>query len=208
MGTKATLNATPDPPAGLADALFSQTQQRVLGLMFGQPDRSFYLTELIRLIGAGRGAVQREPARLERSGLVKVTAVGSQKHFQAEPTSPLFDELCSIARKTVGMAEPLREALAPLARGIRAAFVYGSVAKRQDTAASDIDVMIVGDRVTYPEVYSALEPLNEKLGRAVNPTVMRTGDYRKRLREGSAFVSRVNSQPKLWIIGGEDDLGA
>jgi len=208
MGTQSSHKAIPDRPAGLADALFSQTQQRVLGLLFGQPDRSFYLTELIRLIGAGRGAVQRELARLERSGLVTVSAVGTQKHFKAEPTSPLFDELCSIARKTVGLAEPLREALAPLASGIRAAFVYGSVAKRQDTASSDIDVMILGDRVSYPEVYSALEPLSGALGRTVNPTVMRIDDYRKRIEDGPAFVARVNAQPKLWIIGGESDLTA
>ena len=124
----------------LADALFSATQQRVLGFLFGQPDRSFYATELIGLVGAGSGAVQRELARLQKSGLVTVSRLGTQKHYQANPQSPIFEELRDITQKTVGLAQPLREALAPLAPRITAAFVFGSVAKRSDTAASDIDV--------------------------------------------------------------------
>src|SRR3990167_8175525 len=133
----------------LADALFSTTQQRVLAYLFGQPERSFFATELIGLAGGGSGAVQRELARLEDSGLVTVKRIGTQKHFQANPKSPLFAELCGIARKTVGLAEPLREALAPLAKRITAAFVFGSVAKRSDTAASDIDVLVLSDRLDY-----------------------------------------------------------
>jgi predicted nucleotidyltransferase len=191
----------------LADALFPMTQQRVLGLLFGQPDRSFYATELIGLVGAGSGAVQRELARLEQSGLVTVSRLGTQKHYQANPDSPLFTELCSIARKTVGLAEPLREALAPLASRIVAAFVYGSVAKRQDTAASDIDLMVVSDDLTYADVFGALET-DTKLGRAVNPTVYSRKDLAKRAKEGNAFVTRVLAQPKVWVIGTEDDLSA
>ena len=192
----------------LADALFSTTQQRVLGLLFGQPDRSFYATELIGLIKAGSGAVQRELARLEQSGLVTVRRLGNQKHYQANPDSPLFAELCAIARKTVGLAEPLREALAPLARKIAAAFVYGSIAKRQDTAASDIDLMVVSDRVTYADVFAALEPLQGKLGRTINPTVYSRQDLAQRLKKRNAFVTRVLAQPKVWIIGSESALAA
>ena len=125
-------SSLPPRATSLADALFSTTQQRVLGLLFGQPDRSFYATELISLAGSGSGAVQRELARLEQSGLVAVHRIGTQKHYQANPDSPLYSELQGIARKTVGLAEPLRDALAPFAGKIIAAFVYGSVAKRQD----------------------------------------------------------------------------
>ncbi len=85
----------------LADALFTGTQQRVLGLLFGQPTRSFYANELIGLAGAGSGAVQRELARLTQSGLLTVRPVGNQKHYQANPDSPLFAELCSIAQKAL-----------------------------------------------------------------------------------------------------------
>lgn len=192
----------------LADALFSKTQQRVLGLLFGQPDRSFYATEVIGLVGAGSGAVQRELARLEQSGLVTVRRLGTQKHYQANPDSPLFVELCAIARKTVGLAEPLREALAPLVKEIAAAFVYGSVAKRQDTAASDIDLLVVSDSLTYADVFGALEPVQAKLARIVNPTVYSRKELAQRLKKRNAFVTRLLAQPKVWVIGSENDLAA
>lgn len=194
--------------ASLADALFSTTQQRVLALLFGQPDRSFYATELIGLAGAGSGAVQRELARLEQSGLVTVRRLGTQKHYQADPGSPLFSEICGIVQKTVGLAEPLRAALAPLAANILAAFVYGSVAKRQDTAASDIDLMVISDTVGYADLYAALESVAARLGRAVNPTVYTRRQLAKRRREDTAFVKRVLGQPKVWLIGSDDVLAA
>lgn len=192
----------------LADALFSTTQQRVLGLLFGQPDRSFYATELIGLTGAGSGAVQRELARLEQSGLVTVRRVGAQKHYQANPESPLFDELCGIARKTVGLAEPLRKALASLAPKIAAAFVYGSVARKADTASSDVDLMVVSDDVTYADVFGLLESVSAELRRTVNPTVYTRKELTKRIKEANPFVTRVLAQPKVWIYGSEDELAA
>jgi predicted nucleotidyltransferase len=195
-------------PGSLADALFSTTQQRVLGLLFGQPDRSFYATELIGLAGGGSGAVQRELASLEQSGLVTIRRLGTQKHYQANPASPLFTELCGIARKTVGLAEPLREVLAPLASRIVMAFVYGSVAKRQDTASSDIDLMVVSDDLSYAEVFETLEAIDARLGRVVNPTVYTRRELAKRVKDGNAFVKRVLAQPKVWVIGTEDDLAA
>ena len=200
-------HTSPPPQASLADALFSGTQQRVLALLFGQPERSFYATELIGLVGAGSGAVQRELARLASSGLVTVRPVGTQKHYQANPDSPIFAELTGIAQKTVGLAEPLREALAPLASRIKAAFVFGSVAKRQDTAASDIDLMLVSDSLGYADVYGALEAASTRLNRTVNPTILTPQELAKRVKQDNAFVSRVLSQPKIWLIGGEDELG-
>ena len=203
MGTKAKAPAT---HTSLADALFSGTQQRVLGLIFGQPRRSFYATELIGLTGGGSGAVQRELARLSQSGLVTIHPVGNQKHYQANPDSPIYAELCGIAQKTVGLAEPLREALAPLAKKIAAAFVYGSVAKRQDTAASDIDLMLISDTLGYADVFAVLEDVGARLGRPVNPTLMTRKELAKRVAGDSSFVTRVLAQPKLWLIGGDDDL--
>jgi predicted nucleotidyltransferase len=195
-------------PGSLADALFSTTQQRVLGLLFGQPDRSFYATELIKLTAGGSGAVQRELARLERSGLVVVSRQGTQKHYRANPDSPLFAELSGIARKTVGLAEPLREVLAPFAAEIRAAFVYGSIAKRSDNARSDIDLLIVSDTLSYPDTYLALAQASHKLGREISPTIYKSAELQERLREGNAFVVRVMAQPKLWIVGDEHALAA
>ncbi len=190
----------------LADALFTKTQQRVLGVLFGAPDRSFYASELIRTAGTGSGAAQRELARLEDSGLVVGQRIGHQKHYQANASSPLFAELRNIVLKTVGLAEPLREGLKPLSSAIRAAFVYGSVAKASDRSGSDIDLMIISDSLTYGEVFAALERVAKNVGRQVNPTVYTVAEFSKRSRGESAFVTRVLEQPKIWVIGSEDDL--
>ena len=143
MGMKAaSLDRVGVQQPGLADALFAKVQQRVLGVLFGNPLRSYYANEVIALARSGTGAVQRELGRLEASGLVTVRRVGNQKHYQANAGSPVFEELRALVLKTVGLADVLRAALAPMAKDIRAAFVYGSVAKRQDTATSDIDLMV------------------------------------------------------------------
>ena len=191
----------------LADALFSTTQQRVLALIFGQPDRSFYANEVIGLAQGGSGAVQRELARLAQSELVTVRATGKQKHYQANSASPIFKELCSIARKTIGLAEPLREALAPLADRIRAAFVYGSVAKRQDVASSDIDLMLISDEVTYADLFKTLEAVSLRLGRNVNPTIYTSQEFTQRVANGESFIKRVLRQPKIWLLGDDRALG-
>ena len=190
----------------LADALFTKTQQRVLRVIFGQPDRSFYASELIRDAGTGSGAAQRELARLEASGLIVARRIGNQKHYQANATSPLFSELRNIVLKTVGLAEPLRDALKPVSSSIRAAFVYGSVAKATDQATSDVDLMIISDSLTYGEAFGALERATRIVGRKVNPTVYTANEFSKRARTENAFVTRVLEQPKLWVIGSEDDI--
>ena len=178
----------------------------MVGLLFGQPSRSFYATELIGLADIGSGAVQRELANLAQSGLVTVRALGNQKHYQANPDSPIFAELRGIAEKTVGLAEPLREVLAPLAPQIHAAFVYGSIAKRTDTSASDIDLMLLSDQVTYADPFAALEARSGRLGRKVNPTILTSKQFYKRVKAEEAFLTKVLAQPKVWIIGGERDL--
>jgi len=208
MKAKSTATSSPPPRTSLADALFSTVQQRVLAYLFGQPERSFFATELIKLAGGGSGAVQRELKRLADSGLVTVSRLGTQKHYQANPKSPLFTELCAIAQKTVGLAEPLREALAPVAKRTKAAFVYGSVAKRSDTAASDIDLMVISDRLTYADLFATLEQASARLGRKVNPTVYSRQELAKRIKQRNAFITRVMAQPKVWLIGGEADLAA
>jgi predicted nucleotidyltransferase len=191
--------------AGLADALFSSTQQRVLGMLFGQPDRSFYATELIGLLGVGSGAVQRELARLQKSGLVTVRKVGAQKHYQANPDSPIFHELSGIVTKTVGMAEPLRNALAPFVGRIQAAFVYGSVAAGSDTAKSDIDLMLICDGLSYVDVFEALQTAEARLGRPVNPTLYTPVEWSEKIQSGNGFAAKVAERPKLFLIGSEQD---
>ena len=145
-------------------------------------------------------------ARLADSRLVTVKRVGTQRHYQADPQSPLVVELCSIAQKTVGLAKPLREALALLAKRIAAAFAFGSVAKRSDAAARDSDVLVLSDSVDYADVFAALQSAEAKLGRTVNPTVYTPANWRRKRKEGNAFVVKVAAQPKVFLIGTEEDI--
>ena len=190
--------------SALADALFTSTQQRVLALLFGQTSRSFFVTELVALADSGSGAVQRELARLAQSGLVTVTRVGNQKHYQANHESPLFEELCSIIEKTVGLQEPVRAALEPLADKIGLALIYGSIAKRSDTAASDIDLLLVSDWLTLEEVYVALVPVEKLLDRSVNPTLYTSKEFKHRCKSKNAFLTRVLNGSNIVLIGSVD----
>ena len=192
--------------SGIAAALFSATQQRVLGLLFGQPDRSFFANEIIALAGAGSGATQRELAKLELASLVKTSRVGNQKHYQANSDSPIYAELASIIAKTVGIVEPLRAALAPLAKKIHVAFVYGSIAKKSDTAKSDIDIMVIASDLSYADVYAALEIAEARLARTISPTVQSPAEWRKKMSAKNAFTIKVSTQPKLFLIGDEATL--
>lgn len=191
---------------GLADALFSATQQRVMALLFGQPERSFFTNELIGLVGAGSGAVQREVRRLVESGLVTVTRIGSQKHYQANPAAPIFDELRSIVTKTLGPAEALRAALLPLGDKVRLALVYGSVAKHSDTAHSDIDLLIVSDVLTLEQVYSALTSVEQRLGRHVSPTLYTVAEFHRRRTGGNPFLTKVLAGETIRLTDDIDTL--
>jgi len=190
--------------SALADALFTSTQQRVLAFLFGQPNRSYFVTELVSLVGAGRGAVQRELARLAKSGLVTVTRIGNQKHFQANHDSPLFDELCSIVEKTFGLQRPIRTVLETLAGKLSLALIYGSVAKHSDTSSSDIDLLIVSDDLTLEDAYAALAPAEKLLDRRVNPTLYTSEEFEERRSNKNAFLSRVLDGPTITLMGSVD----
>ncbi|WP_446831559.1 nucleotidyltransferase domain-containing protein [Candidatus Foliamicus sp.] len=194
-------------PTSIAGALFTTTQQRVLGLLFGQPERSFFARELIRITGSGSGAVQRELKRLSSSGLVTVNQIGKQKHFQANPDCPIFDELRAMVRKTIAVAAPIRRALASLAHGIALALIYGSVAKGTDTANSDIDLLVVADDLTLEALYAALAPSEASLARKISPTLYTTGEFDDRRANGSPFLCRVLDSEHLVIIGAENAKG-
>ena len=194
--------------SSLADALFTGTQQSVLALLFGHPTRSFYANELISLAGRGSGAVQRELTRLAGSGLVTVRSIGNQKHYQANADAPIFEEIKGVVQKTFGLAEPLRQALGPLSKKLVAAFVYGSVTKNADTSSSDIDLMVISDELTYPDLFIALEAASATIGRTVNPTILTRKELAKRVKAKESFMTRVFAQPKIWIVGDDGALAA
>lgn len=199
MGTRSSIHS------GLATALFSPVLGRVLGLLFGQPDRSFQSAELIRLAGSGTGATHRVLTRLAEAGLVTVTAIGNQKHYQANRSAPVFHELRGLIVKTVGVVEPLQRALESVAGQVRAAFVYGSVAKGSDTAGSDIDLMVISDRLDHADLFESLQPAEEVLARRVNPTVMSRKEWLTKRADRGSFAARVAAGPRLPVIGSDDD---
>jgi predicted nucleotidyltransferase len=202
------ISTNPIDASATANALFPKVRQRVLAVLFGSPDRSFYANEVIALAASGTGAVQRELASLSAAGLLSVRKQGNQKHYQANASAAVFAELRGLVLKTVGLADVLRSALDPLAAQIDFAFVYGSVARQQDTAQSDLDVMLVSANLGYGELFAELEDASVTLGRKINPTLYTPVEWAKRIAQDSAFVTRVLQQPKIWLIGIEENLHA
>ena len=193
-------------PTPLADALFTPVQQRVLGLLFGQPKRRFQSADLIRLVDSGTGATHRVVKRLAGSGLVLESVDGRQKYYQANPDSPVFDELVGLIRKTVGLAGPLRDALMPLADRIRAAFVYGSIASGRDRADSDIDLMVIAEDLDYPALFEAVQVAESQLARSVDCRVMTPSEWQGKRARADSFVARLHEKPHVFVLGSEDDL--
>lgn len=183
--------------SNLAGALFTRTQQQVLGLLFGHPDQSFYLNEVIRHANIGRGSVVRELARLTDAGIVTLTRKGNQNHYQANPGCPIFTELKGLVMKTAGLAGIVQQALAPVLPSLDQAFVYGSVAKGEEHASSDVDVMLVGEDVSYSQIIELLEPAERQLQRTVNPTLYTPSEFAQRLAGGQGFLSKGMNQARI-----------
>jgi predicted nucleotidyltransferase len=190
----------------LSNALFSKVQQRVLALIFGHPERSFYTSEIVRNVQSGVGAVERELSKLERSHLVSVERIGNQKHYRANQTAPIFEELRGIVEKTAGLAEPIRKFLEPYANDIKSAFLFGSVAKGTDTAQSDIDLIVIGNHLDFSDLYTAAQNAERKLGRKVNPLFFSPEDWQRKTADKGSVFGKIGHSPKIFIIGSEKDL--
>lgn len=205
LGTSVPRMGTGDSLGLLGAALFGKSKRALLALFYVQPERTFYGRQIMRTLGSGQGAVQRELARLVDAGLLVRTQVGSQVHYQANAASPVFAELKSLMLKSSGVADVLREALACLSERIAVAFVYGSLAKGTDHANSDVDVMVIGG-VSFGEVVAALQPAQKTIGREVNPAVYSEREYRKKHRAKHHFLMAVLDTPKIFIVGGAHEL--
>lgn len=195
-----TITRHPIEPSAL---LIGEDYRRLLGLLLMRPDQDFHVREISRLTGADAGNAQRALKRMEQAGLLKSSRSGNQLRYKANRACPIFPELQGIIRKTVGLADVLRDALEPLSGRIEAAFVFGSVARGEEGPASDIDLMVVGN-VSFDEVVVALHPLHERLGREINAVVMKRPEFRRRLKEGS-FVARVMNGEKIMLLGALDE---
>lgn len=191
---------------GVTDALFSKVQQRVMALLFAQPERNFYTSEILRHVDCGVGAVDRELNRLLGCGLVTVERVGNQKHYRVNKAAPVFEDLRALLEKTVNVTEPLKKSFERYADGIRSAFVFGSVAKGSDTADSDVDILVIGDDLNYSDLYSAAQEAELKLKRPVHPLFMSPQDWQRHVTDEGSVLNKISQSPKLFFIGSESEL--
>jgi predicted nucleotidyltransferase len=190
----------------IADALFTKTQQRVLSLLYSRPGKSFFTNEIVRWVKMGRGTVQRELDRMTSSGLLTVSQSGNQRHYQANLENPVYRELLGIVRKTFGLADVIRESLTRFDKGIEFVFIYGSIAKGEDSASSDIDLLVVSESVAYSELMAELAKAGESLGRIINPSIYSLKELKTKIRNKNAFLTRVMEQPKIWVKGNDNDI--
>jgi uncharacterized protein len=205
LGTTVPNLRTVKVASSLADALFGLSRRQVLGLLVGHPDQSFYTRQIARTLHLGLGSLHRELQSLANAGILLREAHGQQVYYRANSACPIFSELQSLLLKTAGLGDVLRSALAGLAERIAIAFVYGSLAKGTANGASDVDVMVVGS-VTLAELANALNPTQDMLQREVNPSVYPPEELKRKVRDGNHFLTSIMNEPKLFLIGGEDDL--
>lgn len=193
-------------PDSIGKVLFGKTRRAVLGLLFASPDQAFYVNEIVREAGLGVGTVQRELRTLTRAGLLRRTKRGNQVFFQANPDCPTFPELRALVEKTMGAPVVLSRLLSPWRDRIRIALIYGSFARGEAGAESDVDLLVVGE-VPALELAAALRPAQERLRRDVNPVVFSPREFRDRVRREDHFTTAVLREPKVFLLGDENELG-
>lgn len=187
------------------DFLFSPYRRKVLSILLLRPEEQFHVRELGRLTGVSAGSLHRELKAMAEAGMLTRETRGNQVLYSADPSCAIYEELASIFRKTTGMHDLLADALAPLAGGIRCAFVFGSMAAGTQQLQSDIDVCVVG-KVTLFDVVKALGPVGESLARETNPVVLSPAEFHKKLSNGDRFIERLMAEPKLFVFGDEREL--
>lgn len=190
----------------IAEALFTPAQQKLLAVLFVRVDEVLHFNEIRRLTGLGSASLQRELKRLTEAGLVLSQQAGNARQFRPNKDSPVYPELHALVQKTLGLVGVLRAALAALAPAPGVAFVYGSVARGSAHKASDVDLMLIGASAGYGTLLSALAPAEQALGRPINPTQYTPEEFFKRYQERQHFLMRVLEQPKIFILGDDDDL--
>jgi predicted nucleotidyltransferase len=197
------MQATIANPAAL---LFPASyRRRVLALLLLHPERALHVREIARLTGTTPGTLNKELVRLHGAGLLERERVGNQVRYAANSSNAIYPELASILRKTVGVADVLADALAPVAASIAAAFVFGSVARGTETAGSDVDVLLIGS-LGFGEAVKLLYPAQATFGREINPKVFTVAEWRSKLKSKDPFVKDVLAKPKIHLIGNDDEL--
>jgi uncharacterized protein len=191
--------------SGLGDLLFGRTRGAILALLYGRADQSFYTRQIAREVDASVGAVQRELENLSKVGLIVRNSIGSQVFYQANRDAPIFQEMRALVNKTIGVFSVLRSALQSLSKQIVVAFVYGSLAREQETAQSDVDLLVVG-KATLDDILSRLSTVEKSVGRPINPTVYSVAEFKSKLASGNHFLTAVLKGQKVFLLGDEDEL--
>jgi predicted nucleotidyltransferase len=189
----------------LANLLFGQTRGRILATLYGSPDECFFIRQLARRVEVSVGSVQRELLTLAEAGLIIRSQTGNQVFYQANRRNPVYTELHALLVKTAGIFHLLSEALAPLAERIEFALVYGSFARGEETAESDVDLMVVG-KITLDELLERLTSVERTLQRPVNPTVYSSREVRTKLKAGNHFLKAIQEGKSTFLIGDEHEF--
>lgn len=189
----------------LANLLFGQIRGRILATLYGKPDEAFFIRQLARMVQVSVGSVQRELLTLAEAGLIARSQTGNQVFYRANRQHPAYTELHALLVKTAGIFHQLSQALAPLAEGIEFAFVYGSFSRGEETAESDVDLMVVG-KVTLDDLLEHLVPVERTLQRPVNPTVYSSREVRTKLKAGNHFLKAIQEGKSTFLIGDEHEF--
>jgi predicted nucleotidyltransferase len=189
----------------LSSALFTSSQSQVLGWIFGHSEREFHFSELLRLTQLSSASLQRELNRLSESGIVNSKKFGNLRIFKANQKSPVYQELHSLVKKTLGIDHEISLALVPLHQNLEHALIYGSVAKNTDTASSDIDLMLVGKNLRLSKILDLLTPVESKIGRKINTTCYTPKEFESRRAERTSFVNKVLALPTIVVYGAAID---
>lgn len=206
MATLKSVKPAAASAANLGELLFGAYRRQVLALLLMHPEQSFHVREIARITGKPAGTLYRELNSLAEAGLLERKPFGNQIHYRANSTCPIYDELRGILRKTFGVADVLRDALEPVAAQISVAFVYGSLARGEERAKSDVDVMIIG-KLKFSDAVLALSTAEEMLRREVNPHIYSQREFKTKFADKEPFLLRVMESPKIYITGTENDFG-
>ena len=195
------------PPPSLASVLFGKSMRAILALLYGRPEQRFYLREIARAAATQPSSLQRDLASLTEAGVIERRENGRQVYYQANPACPIFAELKAIVTKTFGVTDFVRELLRPHGKRIRAAFIYGSVAKGTEAPGSDLDLMVIGD-LRPSALAEELDTVYNQLGRKISMTSWSVDELARLSADQNHFISRVLQGPVIWLIGDREGLDA
>ena len=195
------------PPSGIAGVLFGKSMRAILALLFGRPEQRFYLREIARAAGTPPSSLQRDLAALTAAGVVERRENGRQIYYQANPACPIFAELKAIVTKTFGVADFVRQLLRPHEKRIRAAFIYGSIAKGTEAPGSDIDIMVIGD-LPPSGLTEELQKIYDQLNRKPSLTAWSADEFVRLSADQNHFISQVLQGPLIWLVGDKEGLDA